>query len=138
VPHAKHIPPHAQLRVRSCQFLAVAPLATAYQNIQVRPAFNAWALVATDSLGTSGFGPFGTPVSGFQLQIWHIGRKGQRQLFNTSVVSPAVAGSAANPFWLTDTELFLDGDSLRIQVKNLDSANSDSIWVALWGGELNG
>ena len=127
LPTAKHLPPDAMLRAYGCQFLAVAPLATQYQNLQVRPAFQAWALVGTDSLA----GTFG-----FQVQIWHNGVSGQRQLFSISLSSQAVCGSAGYPQFLTEPELFLENDSIRVQVKNLSRTDNDSIWIALWGGDV--
>jgi len=127
LPGAKQLPPEAKLRAYGCQFLNVGPLATAYQNLQVIPSWQAWAIVGINLLG-------GT--NGFQLQIWHVGKGGQRQLNSISLPSPLVCGAAAKPQWLLEPELFLANDSIRIQVKNLSSTQNDSIWIALWGGDV--
>jgi hypothetical protein len=127
LPTAKQIPEDSDLRAIGFSFLNLTPLQTAYQNIQVTPAFNAWALVGIDSLAG---------VFGFQVQIWHLTRSGQRQLFNTSLVSPNIVGTAADPLFLPETELFLAGDSIRVQVKNLSTTQNDNIWLALWGGDV--
>lgn len=132
LPTAKHIPPDSALRAISFQFLALAPLATAYKSIQVTPAFNAWALGMTHAL----VGGNPVPDFGFQVQLWHLTQGGQRQFYNTSIVSPTVGGTAARPFFLIETELFLAGDSIRLQVKNLSTTANDNIWVALWGGDV--
>lgn len=127
LPDEIHLPPDADLRAIGFSFPDVAGLGTAYQVIQVKPAFNCWAIVATDTLAGA---------QGFQVQIWHLSPGGQRQLFNTNLSSLIVGGHASNPMFLRETELFLNGDSIRVQVKNLDPANTDTIWVALWGGDV--
>lgn len=128
LPEDQHLPAEAALRAIGFSFPNVASLGTAYQTIQVKPAFNCWALVATDTL---------LGAQGFQVQIWHLSPGGQRQLFNTNLSSLTVAGSAANPMFLRETELFLNGDSIRVQVKNLSTVAQDTIWLALWGGDVS-
>lgn len=130
LPEDKHIPEESLLRGITFQFPAVAPLATAYQSIQVTPAFNCWALAGIDSL---------MGALGFQVLLWHLTASGQRQFFTTSIASGLVLGNMdglGSPLWLPETELFLAGDSIRCQVKNLSTTQSDNIWVALWGGDV--
>lgn len=127
LPEEKHLPPGADLRGIDFSFPAVVALGTAYQSIQVKPAFNCWAISAVDTLNST---------FGFLMQIWHLSPGGQRQLFNTSLPSKLVAGTRGDPMYLPETELFLEGDSIRVQVKNLDNTNPDTIWVSLWGGDV--
>jgi hypothetical protein len=133
LPTVKHIPEDSLLRVVGFSFPNLAPLATAYQSVQVTPAFNAWAIVHHHQL----VGGNPTPDLGFQIQIWHLTTGGQRQFYNTPVVSANIAGTAALPFFLTETELFLTGDSIRVQVNNLSTTAIDNIWLALWGGDVS-
>jgi hypothetical protein len=124
-PDEKHIPPDAQVRAIGFQFLNIAPLATGYRSIQVTPAFLAWCLLGVDTLGA------------FGLQLWHYTPSAQRQLFSTTVNSNVGAGSAQLPLPLMEPELFSNGDSIRCQIKNLSTTTTDSIWVALWGGDVS-
>ncbi len=136
LPRPKHLPPDADLRVIGFNFspagpfgASVGPLATAYQTVQIAPAFNWWGLGLIDSLQAP---------QGFQVQAWHLSVNGQRQLFNIS--SPSViagsGGPPGYPMFLPETELFLSGDSIRVQVKNLSTTASDNIWLAFWGGDV--
>ena len=53
-------------------FRRLLALGTAYQSIQVKPAFNCWAIVATDSLAKH--------ASASRYRLWHLSPGGQRQV----------------------------------------------------------
>jgi hypothetical protein len=123
------IPDKAVARLIACAFQNVAPLATAYASIQCHPAFLGRAIVGYHSLA-------GAPGH-FNLQIFHITQSGQRQLFTTGVDNDLAAGTASHPANLTEPELFANNDSIRFQVKNGSATTANSIWVGIWGCDVN-
>lgn len=100
---------------------------TALQTGQLNHAFHApfllWGINAHDD-----------QAAGFDLQLWHQLAKGPRRLVNRHAPAANLAGSAASPLLLRRPYLFDTGDSLTVEVKNLDAGVAASnIQLALFG-----
>ena len=122
------IPDGALARLVGCAFQNVQPLATAYANVQLHPAFLARAVVGYHSIaGATGH---------FNVQIYHITPSGQRQLFTTGVDDAIAVGTASHPANLMEPELFANGDAIRFQVKNNSSTATNNISIGLWGMDI--
>jgi hypothetical protein len=105
---------------------ALSALATGQQNWAFHAPTLVWCINAHDD-----------QAAGFTVQIWHQLANGPRRLLNRHAPAANVAGSAALPGLLRHPYLFDSGDSITVEVKNLDnSANTSNIQVALFAVRL--
>lgn len=105
---------------------ALAALATGQQNWAFHAPTLAWCINATDD-----------HAAGFTMQIWHQLASGPRRLMNRHAPGANIAGTGVLPGLLREPYLFDAGDSLTIEVKNLDSgATNSSIQIALFAMRL--
>lgn len=85
-----------------------------------------------------GLNGFSTDAAGFLLQCFHNHEGAQRQFFNKHVSNVAMCGSNTRPHVFRRPYMFLRGDSIEIEIKNLSQAASAAkIQVVLYGGEFD-
>ncbi len=105
---------------------ALAALETGQQNWGFHAPTLVWCINASDD-----------QAAGFTLQLWHQMRSGPRRLINRHAPAANVAGSGRYPGMLRHPYLIDAGDTLTVEVKNLDnSGNVSNIQVALFAVRL--
>jgi hypothetical protein len=115
----------------------LASLETQNTVIQLRKPTWVWGMngVSNDTTGPSGAN------LGFQFQVFHTHNGVQSRWFNRPVLNVEALGSGQRPKILTQPHLFLAGDSVEVEVKNLGkpvAPSVTSISVAFFCGEYEG
>lgn len=137
--------PQAQMEFTVLKFMwgfgsstpGLASLETQNLVVQLRKSTWIWAMngVSNDNTGPSGSN------LGFQFQLYHTHNGVQSRWANRPLFNLEALGSGQRPKILTQPHLFLAGDSVEVEVKNLGkpvAPNVTSISVALFGGEYEG
>src|SRR5581483_3583937 len=77
------------------------------------------------------------PYKGFLLQVFHQHNNAQQQWFSKHAADGEICGSGQKPHFLHVPHLFLPGDSVQVEVKNLNSTDGvfSKLQVALIGVE---
>ncbi len=84
-----------------------------------------------------GMTAFSTSAAGFLIQIVHSVQSRPRPLFSHHIINGNFAGLATNPFLMKETYPIRRGDTLMVEVKNLEpTAAATKIQVVIWTGEL--
>jgi hypothetical protein len=115
----------------------LASLETQNKVIQLRKNTWVWAMNGVSNDNT---GPASSNL-GFQFQLYHTHNGVQSRWSNRPLLNTEALGSGSFPKTLTQPHLFLAGDSVEVEVKNLGkpvAPSVTSISVALFGGEYEG
>jgi hypothetical protein len=137
--------PQAQMEFTVLKFMwgfgtstpGLASLETQNLVVQLRKSTWVWA---TNGVSNDNTGPSGSNL-GFQFQLYHTHNGVQSRWANRPLLNLEALGSGQRPKILTQPHLFLAGDSVEVEVKNLGkpvAPNLTSISVALFGGEYEG
>jgi len=114
----------------------LAALDTQNQTVQIMVPTFLWGMAGVSNDNT---GP-GNSNLGFNLNIFHTHNGSQYRFFNRDVFNAEVLGKLGNPAILRQPHLFLPGDSIECQVKNLGSPVAPavtSIQVVLFAGQMS-
>src|ERR1700676_5134938 len=115
----------------------LASLETQNKVIQLRKSTWVWAMNGVSNDNT---GPASSNLS-FQFQLYHTHNGVQSRWSNRPLLNTEALGTGSKPKTLTQPHLFLAGDSVEVEVKNLGkpaAPNLTSISVALFCGEYEG
>jgi hypothetical protein len=115
----------------------LASLETQNKVVQLRKSTWIWAMNGVSNDNT---GPASSNL-GFQFQLYHTHNGVQSRWSNRPLLNTEALGTGQQPKILTQPHLFLAGDSVEVEVKNLGkpvAPTVTSISVALFGGEYEG
>lgn len=115
---------------------SLAPLGTGLINYQIERPYLMWGITAFSNDLTN-------PAVGFNFNLYHTRDNAQRFLFNKDLNNAAVSGSGKNPLLLRSPYMFLKGDQVSCECKNLSSNTANpaganaSAQIVVWGAEFD-